>query len=176
MCVNSKYPSFECSSKIDAILLIFFQAARHFHILPCSIIKICIYPTPPHEQEAMQGQFLSGFSQVWIQSFPFFKTNFHTKIKDPSFPYYLPIARGGTVGFILFPRISILCEIQTALFSIWTLVLMSISYNDNHFTMSAYYQCRFFFIQNQANPWIVQWSCMRILSILFKTALFKVLR
>ena len=34
--------------------------------------KTCIYlPTPPHRQDVIQGQFLSGVQQVWIQNFPF---------------------------------------------------------------------------------------------------------
>ena len=30
----------------------------------------CIYPTLPHEKDVIQGEFLSGVLQIWIQCFP----------------------------------------------------------------------------------------------------------
>ena len=78
-----------------------------------------------------QGQFLNGVEQVWIQSFPFPSL---TKAEEPSLPYYLPIARGRIIGFIPFPRVLVLCEIQSVSSRIWTRVTVSIFYDDNHYT------------------------------------------
>ena len=53
---------------------------------------------------------------------------------EPSLSYYLPIAWGRIIGFIPFPRVLVLCEMQSVSSSIWTRVAVSISYDDNHFT------------------------------------------
>ena len=52
--------------------------------------------------------------------------------EEPSLPYYLPIAEGRIIGFIPFPRVLVLCEMQSVLSKIWTHVAVSISYDDNH--------------------------------------------
>ena len=49
-------------------------------------------------------------------------------------PYYLPIAGGRIIGFISFPRALVLCEMQSVSSRIWTRVVVSISYDDNHYT------------------------------------------
>ena len=36
-----------------------------------------------------------------------------TKAEEPSLPYYLPIAGGRIIGFIPFPRVLVLCEMQS---------------------------------------------------------------
>ena len=38
----------------------------------------------------------------------------------------------------IFPRLLILCKMQTALYRIWTRVAMTISYDDNHYTKRPY--------------------------------------
>ena len=68
-----------------------------------------IYPTPPLEQDMTQGQFLSG---VFNSEFSFSKTSCLTKAEEPSLSYYLPIAGGRIIGFIPFPRVLVLCEMQ----------------------------------------------------------------
>ena len=60
-----------------------------------------------------------------------------TKTEEPSLPYYLPIAGGRIIGFILLPRVLVLCEMQSASSRIWTRVAVSISYDDNHYTMGT---------------------------------------
>ena len=52
---------------------------------------------------------------------------YHTWVEEPSLPYYLPIARGRIIGVMLFPRILVLCEMQTAFSKIWTQVTKFIS-------------------------------------------------
>ena len=69
--------------------------------------------------------------------FSFSKTSCLTKAKEPSLPYYLPIAGGWIIGFIPFPRILVLCEMQSVSSRIWTRVAVSISYDDDHYTMGT---------------------------------------
>ena len=49
-------------------------------------------------------------------------------------PYYLPKTGGRIIGFIPFPRVLVLCEMQSVLPRIWTRVAVFISYDDNHCT------------------------------------------
>ena len=44
--------------------------------------------------------------------FSFSQTSCLTKAEEPSLPYYLPIAGGRIIGFIPFPRVLVLCEMQ----------------------------------------------------------------
>ena len=66
--------------------------------------------------------------------FSFSSTSCLTKAEEPSLPYYLPIAGGRINGFILFPRVLVLCEIQSVRSRIWTRVAVSTSCDDNHYT------------------------------------------
>ncbi len=90
--------------------------------------------TPPLRQEMTQGQFLSGVQQVWIQSFPSPRLVASPRLKNPSLPYYLPIAGGRIIGFIPFPRVLVLCEMQSVSSRIWAPVVVSISYDNNRYT------------------------------------------
>ena len=60
-----------------------------------------------------------------------------TKAEEPSLSYYLPIAGGRIIGFILFPRVLVLYEMQSVSSRIWTRVAVCISYDDNHYTMGT---------------------------------------
>ena len=66
--------------------------------------------------------------------FSFSYTSCLTKAEEPSLPYYLPTAGGRIIGFIPFPRVLVLCEMQSVSSRIWTRVAVSISYDDNHYT------------------------------------------
>ena len=66
--------------------------------------------------------------------FSFSYTSCLTKAEEPSLSYYLPIAGGRKIGFIPFPRLLVLCEMQSFSSRIWTRVVVSISYDDNHYT------------------------------------------
>ena len=57
------------------------------------------------------------------------------KAKEPSLSYYLPFAGGRIIRFIPFSRVLVVCEMPSALYRIWTHVTVSISNNDNHYTM-----------------------------------------
>ena len=64
--------------------------------------------------------------------FSFSYTSCLTKAEEPSLPYCLPVAGGRIIGFIPFPRVLVLCEMQLVSSRIWTRVAISISYDDNH--------------------------------------------
>ena len=70
--------------------------------------------------------------------FFFSKTSCPTKAKEFSLPYYLPIAGGRIIGFIPFPRVLVLCEMQSVSSMVWTRVAVSISYDDNHYITGSY--------------------------------------
>ena len=63
------------------------------------------------------------------------------KAKEPSFTYDLPITRGRLIGFIPFPNVLVLCKMQSASSRFWTLVAVSISYEDNHYTTGTFFGC-----------------------------------
>ena len=54
--------------------------------------------------------------------------------EEPSLSYYLPIAGGRIIGFIPFPRVLVLCEMQSVSSRIWTRIAVFISYGDNDYT------------------------------------------
>ena len=62
------------------------------------------------------------------------QTSCLTKAEDISLPYYLPIAGGRIIGCITFPRVLVLCEMQSVWSSIWTRVAVSIYYDHIHYT------------------------------------------
>ena len=66
--------------------------------------------------------------------FSFSKTCCLTKPEEPTLSYYLPFARGRIIGYIPFPRVLVLCKMQSVSSKIWTRVSVSISNDDNHYT------------------------------------------
>ena len=66
--------------------------------------------------------------------FSFSKTSCLTKTEEPSLSYYSPIAGGRIIGFIPFPGVLVLYEMQSISSRIWTRVALFISYDDNHYT------------------------------------------
>ena len=70
-----------------------------------------IYPTPPLGQDMTQGQFFKRSLTGLNSEFSF--SSCLTKAEEPSLPYYLPIAGGRIIGFIPFPRVLVLCEMQS---------------------------------------------------------------
>ena len=58
------------------------------------------------------------------------------------------LAGGRMIGFIPFPRVLVLCEMQSVSSRIWTRVVVSISYDDNHYPTGTLWvivgQTRFF--------------------------------
>ena len=75
--------------------------------------------------------------RIWHKVFKWSLTGLNsefTRAEELSLPYYLPIAGRRIIGFIPFPRVLVLCEMQSVSFRIWTRVAVSISYDDNHYT------------------------------------------
>ena len=91
-------------------------------------------PTPLQGQDVTQSWF---FKQSWHSEFFFSWTGCLTKTKEPILPYYLHIPRERIIGFKLFSRVLVLCEMESAASRIWTLVTVSISYGDNHYTIGT---------------------------------------
>ena len=92
----------------------------------------------------MYGQFfklsLTGFNSKFYFSY----TGRMTKAKEPSLAYYESNCSpsscgygGKIVGFIIFPRILALLEMQIASSKIWTQMSVSISNNNNHYSMNT---------------------------------------
>ena len=102
-------------------------------------IYIYTHPTPPHQQDMTEGQFLSGVKWVWNQSFPSPRLIAIPRLKSPvSSAYYFPIAEEIIFGCIPFLRVLVLCEMQTDSSRIWTLFTTFISYDYNHYTIYIY--------------------------------------
>ena len=70
--------------------------------------------------------------------FSFSSTSCLTKAEELSLSYYLPIAGGRIIGFIPFPRVLVLCEMQSASFRIWTRIAVSISYDNNYYITGTF--------------------------------------
>ena len=51
----------------------------------------CIYPTPPHEEDLRQGQFVKRTTAGLNTKFSFSLSGCLTKVKEPSLPNYFPI-------------------------------------------------------------------------------------
>ena len=83
---------------------------------------MCMYlPTHLHNQKVFFMQSLTGLNS----EFSFSSTDNQAKAKKLSLSYYF--TGGRIIGFIPFPRILVLSEMQTALSRNWTLVATSIS-------------------------------------------------
>ena len=90
-------------------------------------------PTSHHKQDVTRGQVLGGGFEFRI----FLLLDWYlTKAKEFNLPYYLPIAGERIIGFIPFPRVLALCEMQSASSRIWTRAAVSISHDNNHSTTS----------------------------------------
>ena len=65
-------------------------------------------PTSPVRAGYDTRLILSGVLQVWIQSFPSPRLVTSPRLKHTVCPNYIPIAGGGIIGFIPFPRVLVL--------------------------------------------------------------------
>ena len=71
---------------------------------------------------------------IFKRSFPSPRLVASPRLKNLVCPTILPIAGGRIIGFIPFPMVLVLCEMQSVTSRIWTRVAESISYDDNHYT------------------------------------------
>ena len=91
-------------------------------------------PTPPLGQDMTQDQFFKRNLTGFNSEISFSKTSCLTKAEEPSLSYYLAVAGGRIIGFIPFPNVLVICEMESASSRIWTRATVSISYDDNHYT------------------------------------------
>ena len=106
----------------------------------CSYLSIFTNPSTRAGYDTRS--FLNGVWQVWIQSFPSPRLVASPRLKNQVCPTILPIDGGRIIGFILFPRVLVLCEMQLAWSRFWTRVAVSISYDDNlsiYLSISVYH-------------------------------------
>ena len=133
------------------------------------IISLFIFTNPSaragYNTRSIFKRSLTGLNS----EFSFSYTSCLTKAEEPSLSYYLPIAGERISGFIPFPRVLVLCDMQSISSRIWTRVAVSISYNDNHYTtgtsliISLFISCSYsytshkllgkFNIMEFLNPW-----------------------
>ena len=76
-------------------------------------------PTTLHRQDVTKLNFKPSLTRFKTE-FSFFWTGCLTKGKEHSLFYYLPITAERIIRFMLFPRILVLCNMQSALTKIWT--------------------------------------------------------
>ena len=125
---------------------IFKNYATHFYIifkittdgLTCfnpQSIKLSYLPNPSARAgyDTRSIFFKAKFNRFEFRV-AFYYTSCLTKAEKPSLPNYIPIAGGRIIGFIPFPRVLVLCEMQSISSRIWTRVAVSISRDDNHYT------------------------------------------
>ena len=127
------FPTPWCSSYWKRCLLVTLDNGHQLFIENIWMLPFPYLPIPSLGQDMTQGQFLSGVYQVWIQSFTSRLVG-SSRAEEPSLSYYLPIAGRRIMGFIPFPRVLVLCEMQSVSSRIWTRVAVSISYDENHYT------------------------------------------
>ena len=91
-------------------------------------LRVCIYSTPRLGQNVIN--LLAEFNR-----FEFLLLDWLLKkAKELSLPCYLPISEVRIIGLIPFPKVLVLCEMQTPLSRIWNRVARFISYDSKHYT------------------------------------------
>ena len=111
---------------------------RRYEVSSYMYILVNIYPKP---QPRIGGVIRSVFKRRLIglnSGFSVSKTSC-PKVKEHSLPSYLSEAGGKIVWYICFPSVLELCEMLTTSSRNWTLVTVSISYDHNRYTTSAYF-------------------------------------
>ena len=104
---------------------------------------------------------LTGFNS----EFSFSETSCLTKAEEPRLSYYLPIAGRRIIGFIRFPRVLVLCEMQWVSSRIWTRVAVFISYDENNYTTGTYlpiYLSIFVLMCVQVPLYVCMYVCMYV--------------
>ena len=91
------------------------------------VLRVCIITNPSaragYDTRSIFKQRLTGLNSEFSFSYTVCLT------EEPSLPYYLPIAGWRIFGFIPFPMVLVLCEMQSVSSRIWTRVAVSISYD-----------------------------------------------
>ena len=158
-CIATRGDYFEGDQSFMCVLsikvLIRKKTGNLFNDLLIRVLFSCIYiyiyiPIPTW----MWHKVIFKRSLIGLNSeFSFSYTGWHTKANEPSLPYYLLIAWGRMIEIIPFARILVLCEMQSALFRIWTRVAVSIFYDNNHYTICP----STFLLHMSVVGWLVVW-------------------
>ena len=115
--------------------LITIKGGKTFFSCSMDLNKSLILFTNPSARAGYDTRSIFEQSLTGLNSeFFFCLTSCLTKAEEPSLSYYLPIAGGRIIGFIPFPRVLMLREMQSVSSRIWTRVAVSISFDDNHYT------------------------------------------
>ena len=105
--------------------------------------KIFIFTNPSaragYDTRSIFKRSLTGLNS----EFSFSKISCLIKAEEPSLPCYLPITGRRIIGFIHFLRVLVLCEMQSVSSRIWTHVVVSISYDDNHYTTGTTFYIKY---------------------------------
>ena len=117
---------------------------KSFHVLflhlsvPIIINLLLFIFTNPSARAGYDTKSIFKRSLTGLNSeFSFSQTSCLTKAEEPSLPYYLPIAGGGNDWIHTFPKG--ISKMQSVLARIWICVTVSISYNNNHYTINLCY-------------------------------------
>ena len=109
------------------------KSCRRVHFLrrkPLHHGHLLFSPTPTLGQDMAQGQFFKRSLTGLKSELSFSFTSCLTKAEEPSKPFYLSIAGGRIIGFIPFPRVLVLCEMQSVSSRIWTPATITITPSD----------------------------------------------
>ena len=99
------------------------------------LYTICIYLPTPLQMVGYVTRSVFKWSLTGLNSkFSYSETDCLTMVREPNLPNYLPIAGRKVTGFISFPSLLVLCEMQFASSRIWNVVALSIFYDDNYYT------------------------------------------
>ena len=108
--MSEKIPAKGQSEEISRQFLVCTH--NHFDYL-LDFIFISYLPNPSarsgYDTRSIFKRSLTGLNS----EFSFSLTSCLTKAEEPSLSYYLPIAGGRIIGFIPFPRVLVLCEMQS---------------------------------------------------------------
>ena len=129
-CSQESWPSSDCA-----------QNYKHLTFISIAKPKILIDPTDlegsPHGICVGQQYCMNVFTSfnVWAG----YNTRLIFKQCLTEFSLFVIASLKSPVSPTIFwcPRLWVLCEIQTASSIVWTQITLFISYNDNHYTMSA---------------------------------------
>ena len=83
--------------------------------------------------------FEAEFNEFEFQSFPSPRLAASPRLKKPVCPTIYPLR---IIGFIPFPRVLVLCEMQLAWSKFELVSPCPFSYDDNHYTTATYYPSR----------------------------------
>ena len=81
---------------------------------------VYVFTNPSSWEGCDTGSIFQGSLTCLNSEISFSKTGCLTKAKEPSLPYYLPLAGRRIIRFIPFPRVLVQCEMQSASSRIWT--------------------------------------------------------